>query len=152
VHDDKNKTEEGYETARDVIADLAQTAYDHGSIFLLENYVENVIGSVREISILLNDVRSPGLEVLMDPTNYFGAHNINQMDEVLNEVFDTLSDNVRIAHAKDVKRSGDDKSEKHADIGDVNALESHTFRGVGEIELPAAESVNLNEAPIHGYY
>jgi sugar phosphate isomerase/epimerase len=45
---------------------------------------------------------------------------------------------VRIAHAKDVKRSGDDKSEKHADIGDENALESHTFRGVGEIELPAA--------------
>lgn len=144
VHDDKNKTEEGYETARDVIADLAQTAYDHGSIFLLENYVENVIGSVREISRLLNDVRSPGLELLMDPTNYFGAHNINQMDEVLNEVFDTLSDNVRIAHAKDVKRSGDDKSEKHADIGDANALESHTFRGVGEIELPAAGLGELN--------
>ena len=45
---------------------------------------------------------------------------------------------MRIAHAKDVKRSGDDKSEKHADIGDADALESHTFRGVGEIELPAA--------------
>ena len=56
---------------------------------------------------------------------------------MLNQVFDTLSDKIRIAHAKDVKRSGDDKGEKHADIGDDDALESHTFRGVGEIELPA---------------
>ena len=51
---------------------------------------------------------------------------------------------IRIAHAKDVKRSGDDKSEKHADIGDADALESHTFRGVGEIELPAPGLGALN--------
>jgi len=144
VHDDKNRTEEGYDTARDVIADLAQTAYDHGSIFLLETYVNNVIGSVRETVRVFNDVRSPGLELLMDPTNYFESHNIGDMDAVLNEVFDTLGDKVRVAHAKDVKRSGDDKAEKHADIGDADALESHTFRGVGEIELPAAGLGELN--------
>ena len=40
-----------------------------------------------------------------------------------NQVFDTLSDKIKIAHAKDVKRSGGDKSEKHADIGDEDALE-----------------------------
>ena len=43
-----------------------------------------------------------------------------------------------------MKRSGDDKSEKHADIGDEDTLESHTFRGVGEIELPAAGLGSLN--------
>ena len=47
-------------------------------------------------------------------------------------------------HAKDVKRSGDDKAEKHANIGDEDALESHTFRGVGEIELPAPGLGSLN--------
>ncbi len=59
-------------------------------------------------------------------------------------VFDTLSDKIKIGHAKDVKRSGDDKTEKHADIGDADALESHTFRGVGEIELPAPGLGSLN--------
>ncbi|MEF2976770.1 sugar phosphate isomerase/epimerase family protein [Subtercola sp. YIM 133946] len=144
VHDDKNKTEEGYETARDVIAELAQEAYDHGSVFLLETYVNNVIGSVAETLRVFNDVRSPGLELLMDPTNYFESYNIDDMDAVLNQVFDALGDKLRVAHAKDVKRSGDDKGEKHADIGDANALESHTFRGVGEIELPAAGLGSLN--------
>ena len=144
VHHPKNKTEEGFEECRKVIADLAQHAYDHGAVFLLETYVNNVVGSVEETVKMFAQVDHPGLGLLMDPTNYFEAHNIDDMDQILNQVFDTLSDKIRIGHAKDVKRSGDDKSEKHADIGDDEALESHTFRGVGEIELPAPGLGELN--------
>lgn len=138
VHHEKNKTEEGYQVALEVLGDLAQTAYDHGSTFLIETYVNNVIGSLEETERVFKDLNHPGIELLMDPTNYFEAHNIGQQQEVLGSVFDSLADRVKIAHAKDVKRSGDDKSEKHADIGDSDANESHTFRGVGEMELPAA--------------
>ncbi|CAN7452562.1 sugar phosphate isomerase/epimerase [Rhizobium sp. LjRoot30] len=144
VHHPKNKTEEGFEECRKVIADLAQHAYDHGAVFLLETYVNNVVGSVEETVKMFAQVDHPGLGLLMDPTNYFESHNIDRMDQILNQVFDTLSDKIKIGHAKDVKRSGDDKTEKHADIGDSDALESHTFRGVGEIELPAPGLGSLN--------
>lgn len=144
VHHPKNKTEEGFEECRKVIADLSQHAYDHGAVFLLETYVNNVVGSVEETVKMFAQVDHPGLGLLMDPTNYFESHNIDRMDEILNQVFDTLSDKIKIGHAKDVKRSGDDKTEKHADIGDAEALESHTFRGVGEIELPAPGLGSLN--------
>jgi len=144
VHHPKNKTEEGFEECRKVIADLSQFAYDHGAVFLLETYVNNVVGSVEETVKMFAQVDHPGLGLLMDPTNYFETHNIDRMDEILNQVFDTLSDKIKIGHAKDVKRSGNDKSEKHADIGDAEALESHTFRGVGEIELPAPGLGSLN--------
>ncbi|MBS3180604.1 sugar phosphate isomerase/epimerase family protein [Leucobacter manosquensis] len=137
-HDPHNRSEDAYEQVRAVLTELAQEAWDHGATFLLETYVNNVVGSVRETSRVFNDINHPGLELLMDPTNYFDATNIDDQAGVLNEVFDTLGDRVRIAHAKDVKRAGSDKSEKHADIGDDDALASHTFRGVGEIELPAA--------------
>ncbi|RWN00727.1 MAG: sugar phosphate isomerase/epimerase [Mesorhizobium sp.] len=137
VHHPKNKTEEDFEECREVISDLAQTAYDHGAVFLLETYVNNVVGSVEETVRMFAQVDHPGLGLLMDPTNYFEAHNIDRMDQVLNQVFDTLTDKIKIAHAKDVKRSGGDKTEKHADIGDAEAHEGLTFRGVGEIELPA---------------
>ena len=133
VHHPKNKTEEGFEECRKVIAELAQTAYDHGAEFLLETYVNNVVGSVEETVRMFAEVNHPSLGLLMDPTNYFEAHNIGQMDKVLKQIFDTLSDKIRIGHAKDVKLS-DDKSEKHADI---DASEAHSFRGVGSIELPA---------------
>lgn len=144
VHHPKNKTEEGWEDCRAVITDLAQFAHDHGAMFLLETYVNNVVGSVEETLRMFAEVDHPGLGLLMDPTNYFESHNIDKMDETLNLVFNALGDKIRIAHAKDVKRSGDDKSEKHSDIGDASAAESHTFRGVGEIELPAPGLGELN--------
>ena len=129
-----NKTEAAFADCRAVIKDLAQVAYDHGAVFVVETYVNNVIGSVEETVRLFAEVDHPGLGLLMDPTNYFEAHNIGRMDEVLKQIFDTLADKILIAHAKDVKLSGEDKSEKHAAI---DAAEGHTFRGVGEIELPA---------------
>lgn len=137
----KNKTQEGYEECARVIEDLVQEAYDHGAVFLLETYVNNVIGSIEETLRLFSDINHKSLGLLMDPTNYFEIHNIDQMDNVLNRIFDSLQDRVRIAHAKDVKKSGEDKSEKHADI---DASEAHSFRGVGEIELPAPGLGSLN--------
>jgi sugar phosphate isomerase/epimerase len=62
------------------------------------------------------------------------------MDETLREIFAELAPYMRIAHAKDCKRA-DDTSEKHADI---DADESHTFRGAGGVELPAAGLGALN--------
>lgn len=143
VHHPKNKTEEGWEDCRTVIAELSQYAYDHGAVFLLETYVNNVVGSVEETLRMFAEVDHPGLGLIMDPTNYFEAHNIDKMDETINHVFDALSDRIYLAHAKDVKRSAD-MGEKHSDIGDDDAAESHTFRGVGAIELPAPGLGELN--------
>jgi len=137
----KNKTEEGFEECRKVIKELVQTAYDHGAVFLLETYVNNVVGSVEETVRMFAEIDHPALGLLMDPTNYFESHNIDRMDAILKQIFDTLADKVRISHAKDVKRSGDDKSEKHAEI---DASEAHSFRGVGEIELPSPGLGSLN--------
>ncbi|MBV9490212.1 MAG: sugar phosphate isomerase/epimerase [Verrucomicrobia bacterium] len=137
----QNKTEEGFNECREVIRELAQVAFDHGAVFLLETYVNNVVGSIEETLRMFAEVDHPGLGLLMDPTNYFENHNIDQMDKVLNQIFDALADRIRIAHAKDVKRSGEDRSEKHADI---DASEAHTFRGVGAIELPAPGLGELN--------
>jgi sugar phosphate isomerase/epimerase len=129
----RNKTEEGFAECRKVIKELVETAYDHGAVFLLETYVNNVVGSVEETVRMFAEIDHPALGLLMDPTNYFEAHNIGQMDKVLKQIFDTLADRIRIAHAKDVKLA-EDSSEKHADI---DASEAHSFRGVGAIELPA---------------
>jgi sugar phosphate isomerase/epimerase len=137
----KNKTEEGFQDCKSVVKELAQVAYDYGAVFLLETYVNNVIGSVEETVRIFAEVDHPGLALLMDPTNYLEAHNIDRMDQILKQIFDTLSSRIRIAHAKDVKRSGADKGEKHAEL---DASEAHTFRGVGEIELPAPGLGNLN--------
>ncbi len=140
VHHERNKTEEGYQEALDVIVELAQEAYDHGAVFLVENYVNNVIGSAPELLRLFADLPHPGLGLLMDPTNYFDGTNIDDVDATLNTMFDALGDRIKIAHAKDCKRAVD-TSEKHVEI---EGPEANTFRGAGAVELPAAGLGVLN--------
>jgi len=55
----KNKTEEGYEDCRDVIGELVDFAREHDVTFLVETYVNNVIGSVEETLRLFADVDDP---------------------------------------------------------------------------------------------
>jgi sugar phosphate isomerase/epimerase len=133
VYHEKNGTEEAYETLCGIVADLAKFAYDNGSIFLIENYVNNVIGTINQVLRLFSDVNHNSLGLLMDPTNYFSDVNIDDVDGELNRIFNALSDKIRIAHAKDCKRT-ENVEEKHADI---DASESHSFRGAGSVELPA---------------
>lgn len=145
VHHPKNRTEEGFEIARDIIGEIAQVAQENGSKFLIETYINNVISTTAETERVLREVNNPALELVMDPTNYFDGINIDDMDGVINDIFDTVPNKFRIAHAKDVKRSKD-STEKHASIGDDSASEAHTYRGVGDIELPAPGHGDLNYA------
>ncbi|MEA5013360.1 MAG: sugar phosphate isomerase/epimerase [Candidatus Limiplasma sp.] len=140
VWDDRNGTEEVYQEALQVVKEIVACAQENGVTFLIENYVNNVIGSVAQIKRLFRDVDSPHLGLLCDPTNYFDESNIDRIDETLRLIFDELAPLMKIAHAKDCKRATD-FSEKHADI---DADESHTFRGAGGVELPAAGLGSLN--------
>lgn len=133
VYHEKNRTPEAYDTLCDIVTDLTKFAFDHGSVFLVENYVNNIIGTVNKLLRLFSDINHPALGLLMDPTNYFSDINIDDVDGEINRIFNALGDKIRIAHAKDCK-STDDFKEKHADI---DADESHTFRGAGSVELPA---------------
>jgi sugar phosphate isomerase/epimerase len=141
VHHPKNKTEEGYEECRKVIGELVDFARQHGVTFLVETYVNNVIGSVEETLRLFADINDPHLGLLMDPTNYFEEHNIDQMDKTLNQIFNALSDRVKISHAKDVNRAA---TSQGVQMANIDASEGHALRGVGMIELPAPGLGSLN--------
>jgi sugar phosphate isomerase/epimerase len=141
VHDPKNKTEAGYQEAVTVIRELVKEAYDSGAVFLVENYVNNVIGSVAEVQRLFSDINHSSLGLLMDPTNYFDNANIEDVNGELGRIFNALADRVRIAHAKDCKRTKK-VEEKH--VSSLDASDAHTFRGAGEVELPAPGLGTLN--------
>lgn len=133
VYHEKNGTEKAYETVCEIATDLVKFAWDNGSVFLVENYVNNIIGTVNQVLRLFSDINHPALGLLMDPTNYFSDANIDDVDGELNRIFNALGTHIRIAHAKDCKRT-ENVSEKHADI---DATEAHSFRGAGAVELPA---------------
>jgi sugar phosphate isomerase/epimerase len=141
VHHPKNKTETGYQECHKVIRELVDFAREHDVTFLVETYVNNVIGSIEETLRLFADINDPHLGLLMDPTNYFEEHNIDQMDETLNQIFNALSGRIKIAHAKDVKRAA---LAHGVQMADIDASEAHALRGVGAIDLPAPGLGSLN--------
>jgi sugar phosphate isomerase/epimerase len=140
VWDDHNASEAAYQEACEIIYDVTKFARENGAVYIVENYVNNVIGSIEQVLRLFKDINLPNIKLLCDPTNYFDESNIDNVDVQLRRIFDALSDKMVLAHAKDCKRA-DDIGEKHADI---DADESHTFRGSGEVELPAAGLGVLN--------
>ena len=140
VWDDHNASEAAYQEACEIIYDVTKFALENGAIYIVENYVNNVIGSVEQVLRLFKDINLPNIKLLCDPTNYFDESNINDVDNQLRRIFDALSDKMVMAHAKDCKRAVD-TGEKHANI---DADESHTFRGSGAVELPAAGLGVLN--------
>ena len=140
VFHERNATEEAFQEIKEVIVELADWARKHDAVFLVENYVNNVIGSVDQLLRLFREVDHPGLGLLMDPTNYFNGSNIRNVDAELYRIFNALEHKIKIAHAKDIKLA-ESSEEKHASI---DAVESHTFRGAGDVELPAAGLGVLN--------
>lgn len=140
VWDDRNATEEVYQETLAVVKEIVSFAEAHEVTFLIENYVNNVIGSAEQIQRLFRDVDSDHLGLICDPTNYFDETNIGNMEEELEKIFERLAPFMKIAHAKDC-RLAEDLGEKHAAI---DADESHTFRGAGGVELPAAGLGVLN--------
>ncbi len=140
VWHDKNASPAVFEETIEIIRDLVAYAKEWGATFIVENYVNNVIGSVEQVERMFKEVGCDHLGLICDPTNYFDENTIKDIDGTLNHIFDRLSDHMVIAHAKDINLT-EDLGEKHADI-DADA--SHTFRGSGAVELPAAGLGILN--------
>jgi sugar phosphate isomerase/epimerase len=103
---EKNKTEEGYHECMEVVQSIVDFSRKNGVTFLIETHVKNIIGSIQQTLRLFADIQDPHLGLLMDPTNYFNDDNIDQMDKTIDQIFNALSDKIKISHAKDVTRDG----------------------------------------------
>lgn len=133
VWDEANETELAYEETAETIAEIVKFGKEVGATYIVENYVNNVIGSIEQIQRLFADINMPNLKLICDPTNYFTEELMHDIDGELQRIFCALSDKMVIAHAKDIKFA-EDFGVKQANI---DADESHVFRGSGAVELPA---------------
>ncbi len=98
---------------RDLLAtmhDALETAEEHGVTLAFEPETGNVVDSAGKGRRLLDEMRSPRLGVVMDAANLFDAEDparqLPRSQEILNEAFELLGDDIVLAHAKDVRASG----------------------------------------------
>src|SRR5829696_7356281 len=99
---------------RDMLATMQQalqTAEERGVTLAFEPETGNVVDSAQEGRRLLDQMRSPRLKVVMDAANLFDAEDpvrrLSRSEGVMYEAFELLGADVVIAHAKDVRTSGE---------------------------------------------
>ena len=109
-HPDNERTE----AWRDLLATMQEaleTAEEHGVTLAFEPEAGNVVASAAKGRRLLDEMRSPRLKVIMDAANLFDAEDparrLSRSEEILDEAFELLGGDLLLAHAKDVKGSGE---------------------------------------------
>lgn len=139
--DENNHLENTYLEFEAILRELVQYASEHGATLVIEPYVNNVICSVEAVKRIFKDIHHPALGLLMDPSNYFTPSNIQQMDEILINIFQEVGDKIVLAHAKDVctQERACERITESIDEG-----VSHVYRGSGGMALPAAGKGSLN--------
>ena len=102
------------EAWRDLLATMQvalETAEEHDVTLAFEPETGNVVDSAEKGRRLLDEMRSPRLKVIIDAANLFDAEDparrLSRSEEILDEAFKLLGGDLLLAHAKDVKGSGE---------------------------------------------
>ena len=106
-----NGTPEAWRDMLATMQEALQTAEEHGVTLAFEPEINNVVDSAEKGQRLLDEMRSSRLKVVMDAANLFDAEDParrhSRSEEILAEAFELLGDDTVIAHAKDMRASGE---------------------------------------------
>ena len=89
---------------RDMLVTMSSAiriAEDAGVVLAFEPERANVVHSARLARRLLTSIASANLKVVLDPANIIDGRNQAAIQDVIDEAFDLLGDNIVLAHAKD---------------------------------------------------
>jgi sugar phosphate isomerase/epimerase len=97
------------EAWRDLLVSVtkALTIADKYDVTLgVEPETGNVVSSARHARRLLDEVKSPRLKIVMDAANLFHPGELGRLKEIMDDAFDLLGPDLVLAHAKDLRASG----------------------------------------------
>jgi sugar phosphate isomerase/epimerase len=117
---------------RDLLVSMEQAvrvAEEHRVTLAFEPEVNNVVVSAEKGRLLLDEMRSSRLKVVMDGANLFHEGELSYAREVLDTAFELLGEDIVIAHAKDVKSTGEVVAAGRGELDYDRYLEN--LRGVG---------------------
>lgn len=145
---------------RDLTKHLEQAlsiAETYNLILGVEPEINNVINSAAKARQLLDEMQSKHLGIVLDPANLYGPGDVPDTKGILQEAFDVLGGDIILAHAKDVKASGEFKPAGQGDVDYrlyIYLLKQAKFDGAlithGQSEIQTPEVVDFLEELVIG--
>ena len=106
-------SEEAYQKVLNTLKELVAEAEKNNVNIGIEGVHLFVINTPKKMKRLIDDLNSDSVKVIFDPVNYLNKENYQNQDEMINEIFDLLSDKICVLHAKDFTiKNGEFKSAK----------------------------------------
>jgi sugar phosphate isomerase/epimerase len=84
-----------------------QIAERHNLLLGIEPEVHNVVSSALKARQLLDQMGSARLKIVLDPANLYRVGELPDQSGILEEAFELLAPDLAMAHAKDMKPSGE---------------------------------------------
>jgi sugar phosphate isomerase/epimerase len=101
-----NVTEHAFRALVPVVAELVAEAEQFGVTVGIEGVTSHVLNSPRRVRRLIDEIRSPNLQVIFDPVNLLSAENYREQDRVVKESFELFGERIAVIHAKDFAAEG----------------------------------------------
>jgi sugar phosphate isomerase/epimerase len=151
-NDPRNRLPEAWDDLRRVTEDLVAVAEAEDVVILYEPYIVNVAYTPDLAVRIVEEIDSPHLRLLMDPTNWFEVDMLDRMQEVLAHGFAVERGLFLLAHAKDVTPPTTDRAKPGLPAagqgvldyaGYIRLLREHHYDGpliiehLTETEIPA---------------
>jgi sugar phosphate isomerase/epimerase len=151
-NDPRNRTPEAWDDLRRVTEDLVTVAEQEDVVILYEPYIVNIAYTPDLAVRIVQEINSPHLRLLMDPTNWFESNMLGRVTEVIEQGFATERGLFMLAHAKDVTPPTSDPTKPGLPAAGqglldyatyVRLLREHHYTGpliiehLGEQEIPA---------------
>jgi len=116
----KTHTEEAYQYLLKNVKELVGEAEKYGVTVGIEGVHIFVIDTPEIMARLMKDVNSDNIRVIFDPCNLINTDNYKNQDEIINKVFDLLSDKLTVLHAKDFIIENGEMKSVHPGMGLLN--------------------------------
>lgn len=117
-YEEANHSEEALSIFIRNLKPVVEYAEKMGVIIGIEPVYKHIMCDVKRTRKVLDAISSPNLRVILDPINLFNAENYVRQDEIMQEAFEVLKDEISVLHIKDfVITDGEVKSQNLA-IGD----------------------------------
>ncbi len=115
-----NHTEESLNLFIENLKPIVKYAEQFGVIIAIEPVWKHIVCTIERARKVLDAINSPNLQIIFDPVNVLYTGNIDRQDEIIEQAFDLLRDEIAVVHCKDYVVEGDELKSIAAGTGGLN--------------------------------
>lgn len=115
-----NHTEEALNLFIENLKPIVKYAEQFGVIIAIEPVWKHIVCTIERARKVLDAIDSSNLQIIFDPVNVLYTGNIDRQDEIIEQAFDLLRDEIAVVHCKDYVVEGDELKSIAAGTGGLN--------------------------------